>query len=216
MPAAPATQPRPTSGIRFTSGRSPTWAAIRASSDGTARPVTVAADDEVDVGRREPRGLQGVDERTGTELDRMLDEQVVGRAEVAELGVAVELEHHVPRLAPPRCGAAAAAPPRRRPPSVANVGERVGELLLRVAMTRTVRYGRTGSACGSSWSGPSGDERSGQLASQTRRRGADRSGRRPARARRARRTRGGRGRRRGSPRRRRRAREPAGRRSRCA
>ena len=42
MPAAPATQPRPNSGTRFTSGRSPTRAAIRASRDGTARPVTVA------------------------------------------------------------------------------------------------------------------------------------------------------------------------------
>jgi hypothetical protein len=42
MPAAPATQPSPTRGTRLTSGRSPTTAAIRASSEGTASPVTVA------------------------------------------------------------------------------------------------------------------------------------------------------------------------------
>src|SRR6478609_247244 len=42
MPAAPATQPSPTSGIRRTSSRRPTWAAMRASSEGTASPVTVA------------------------------------------------------------------------------------------------------------------------------------------------------------------------------
>src|SRR6476661_8516276 len=42
MPAAPATHPSPTSGIRRTSSRSPTWAAMRASSEGTASPVTVA------------------------------------------------------------------------------------------------------------------------------------------------------------------------------
>ncbi len=42
MPAAPATQPSPTIGTRRTSGRSPISEAIRASSDGTASPVTVA------------------------------------------------------------------------------------------------------------------------------------------------------------------------------
>lgn len=40
-PAAPATQPRPNSGTRLTSGRSPTRVASRASNVGTASPVTV-------------------------------------------------------------------------------------------------------------------------------------------------------------------------------
>ena len=42
MPAAPATQPSPTSGTRLTSGRRPMSEAILASSVGTASPVTVA------------------------------------------------------------------------------------------------------------------------------------------------------------------------------
>ena len=41
MPAAPATQPRPKIGTRRTSGRRPSRPAMRASSDGTAMPVTV-------------------------------------------------------------------------------------------------------------------------------------------------------------------------------
>ena len=38
---APATQPRPNSGTRLMSGRNPSRPAIRASSEGTPKPVTV-------------------------------------------------------------------------------------------------------------------------------------------------------------------------------
>ncbi|HZP42004.1 MAG TPA: hypothetical protein VFD84_10910 [Candidatus Binatia bacterium] len=41
MPAAPARQPSPKSGVRFVSARSPRRLASRASIDGTATPVTV-------------------------------------------------------------------------------------------------------------------------------------------------------------------------------
>ena len=40
MPAAPATQPSPKTGMRFTSGRRPSRGTSRASSDGAAIPVT--------------------------------------------------------------------------------------------------------------------------------------------------------------------------------
>ncbi len=41
VPAAPATQPSPKMGVRFTSGRSPSRFTRRASSEGVAMPVTV-------------------------------------------------------------------------------------------------------------------------------------------------------------------------------
>ncbi len=40
MPAAPATQPSPNTGIRLTSGRSPSLPASLASTEGAAMPVT--------------------------------------------------------------------------------------------------------------------------------------------------------------------------------
>ena len=40
-PAAPATQPSPKIGTRFTSGRSPSGTTSRASIEGVAMPVTV-------------------------------------------------------------------------------------------------------------------------------------------------------------------------------
>ena len=40
-PAAPATQPSPKIGTRFTSGRRPSGSMIRASMEGVAIPVTV-------------------------------------------------------------------------------------------------------------------------------------------------------------------------------
>ena len=56
---------------------------MRASSDGTARPVTVVVMIEVDV-----RGLSRLVERAGhrraPQFDRMLDEDVVGLAEVGQ------------------------------------------------------------------------------------------------------------------------------------
>ena len=40
MPEAPATQPRPNDGIRFTSGRSPSFDTSSPSMDGAEMPVT--------------------------------------------------------------------------------------------------------------------------------------------------------------------------------
>ena len=78
MPAAPATQPSPTSGTRRTSGRSPISDAIRASSDGYGEPGHGGGHDQVDVGGRQAGRLERVHDGLRAELHGVCDEQVVG------------------------------------------------------------------------------------------------------------------------------------------
>ena len=80
---------------------------MRASSEGTASPVTVAVTTRSTSDGREVGGLERVDERAGAQLDGVLDEEVVGVPEVAEPGVLVEREDGVASL-DPRVGVEAA------------------------------------------------------------------------------------------------------------
>ena len=137
MPAAPATQPRPTSGTRRTSGRSPTTAAIRASSEGIGEPGDGGADDQVDVAGREVGGLERVLSARAPSVDGVLDEQVVGLLEALELGVlaraaAPGARNSTPALAWKRAQHALVEPPPRRD----DRGEGVGDLGLGVAVRR--------------------------------------------------------------------------------
>ena len=51
--------------------------------------------DQVDVRRCQPGLLERTDDGCAAELHRVLDEHVVGGAEVGEAGVIIEREHHV-------------------------------------------------------------------------------------------------------------------------
>ena len=169
--------------------------------------------DEVDVGRREVGGLERVDQRLRAELDGVLDEQVVGVAEVAERRVVGQRQHAVPSLD----AGVAVEPPQQRVVEAAlgdHGGEGLGDLGLRVGvrgqgaaggqdphagvLAGRGRFGSRGRGCGSA-----------------RPPGGGRCGRRRGRSRRGRRRRGGRGRRRGCRRRRCAATARAGRRPRC-
>ncbi len=55
---------------------------MRASSDGTATPVTVVRGDHVDVLRFQARLVERAQQRLAAELDRVLDEDLVGVTEV--------------------------------------------------------------------------------------------------------------------------------------
>ena len=71
---------------------------MRASSVGTARPVTVVEIDDVDVGRLEAGVVERAEHRGTAEFDGVFDEDVVGRAEVVEPGVLLQRQHHVPAV----------------------------------------------------------------------------------------------------------------------
>ena len=97
-PAAPATQPSPNSGTRRTSGRSPIRPAIRASSVGTASPVTVVVMIRSTSDGSRPASSSAPSDRGTPEFDCVLDEHVVGGAEVGEPGVVLQRQHHVPAV----------------------------------------------------------------------------------------------------------------------
>ena len=161
--------------------------------------------DQVDVGGRQVGGLERVDEGARPELDGVLDELVVGVAEVLEPGVVLQRQH---RVAPLDAGVAVEAPQQGVVEAALgdHLGEGLGDLGLRMGVRRQrtsdgedphVSYldvigtgaGRTGGTGGRG-------RRAGRLP------GGGRCGRRRGRARRACRRRGGRGRRRGCRRRR--------------
>ena len=135
MPAAPATQPRPTSGIRFTSGRSPTWAAIRDSSDGTASPVTVA-----EITRSTSLGVSPAALRASTSAREPSSTACSMKRSLAwpksrEPGVLVERQH-VCRCSHAGVGVEAPQQPLVEAAAVTNPGEGVGDVLLGVAVAR--------------------------------------------------------------------------------
>ena len=70
--------------------------AIRASIDGTATPVTVVDTIRSTSSGRSPARSSAPSTAARTEVDRGLDERVVGRAEVVEVAVALERQRQVP------------------------------------------------------------------------------------------------------------------------
>lgn len=133
-PAAPATQPRPDSGMRFTSWRSPTRVASRASRVGTASPVTV-----VEIQRRQQRLL------AQAEGDVDVDEGIICLGEAAQPAVAWQRQCGVARLDP----AAEGEPSELR---AGKVGQRANTLVLAVPVLREChchpRHGWTRSRSG--------------------------------------------------------------------
>ena len=95
MPAAPATQPSPNSGTRLTSGRRPRRAAILASSEGTARPVTVV-EKMTPTSWLQSGGFEGAVKGLLGELEGDVDEDVVRRGEVGDVPVLLERDGQVP------------------------------------------------------------------------------------------------------------------------
>ena len=138
MPAAPATQPNPNSGTRLMSSRKPTRAAIRASSEGTASPVTVVEKMMSTSSGANAGGLQRTVDGPNGQLDGGLDEGVVGRGEVGEQLVVLERQREIP-AADPGIGVNAAqhlmagtAVGIRGAEDV--LGESLGDLVLRVSV----------------------------------------------------------------------------------
>ena len=103
-PAAPATQPSPNSGSRFTSGRSPIRLARRASSDGTLSPVTVVEMMRSTSSGLQPRLLQRAGHRLLAQLERGRAIGVVGRGEPAQLFIFGDRDGQPSRLDPGRAG----------------------------------------------------------------------------------------------------------------
>ena len=91
--------------------------------------------DQVDVRGGQVGRLERVDQRPRAELDGVLDEEVVGVAEVAELGVLLQRQHGVPPL---DAGVAVEAAQQRLvdAPLGDDLAERLGDLLLRVGVRR--------------------------------------------------------------------------------
>ena len=132
-PAAPATQPSPMSGIRFTSGRRPRRAAIRASSDGTAMPVTVV-DMITSTSPASSPASCSAPATARAELHGDVDERVVGRREVCRARVVLEGQGEMPG----RDLRAVVQPAEKRVVLLGHthLGEQLGQLLLGVLVRR--------------------------------------------------------------------------------